>query len=137
MADDLKRFIEAQDQIYGQALGELRQGRKRTHWMWFIFPQIAGLGNSPTAQYYAIADRAEAEAYLADEILGPRLLECCRAVNAHDELTANQIFGHPDDLKFRSSLTLFRAVAADKTEFDLALRKYYGGEPDPATLRRL
>jgi len=137
MAYDLKRFIEAQDQIYGQALGELRQGCKRTHWMWFIFPQILGLGQSATAIFYAIADRGEAEAYLGDKILGARLLECCRAVNAHEGLSAREIFGHPDELKFRSSLTLFREVAADKTEFDLALAKYYGGEADPATLQRL
>ena len=107
---DLERFVKAQIGIYDVALGELRAGRKRSHWMWFVFPQLAGLGSSPTAQTYAIGSLEEARAYLAHPVLGPRLIECVQAVNAVRERSAGDIFGYPDELKFRSSLTLFLLV---------------------------
>lgn len=134
---DLQRFLDAQAPVYAQALAELRAGAKRGHWMWFVFPQIAGLGHSPMAQRFAISGRAEAAAYLEHPVLGPRLRECARAVTAVEGRTAGQIFGHPDDLKFRSSMTLFAAVAAVDDAFGPALGKYFGGEPDPLTLERL
>ena len=135
-SDHLQRFVEAQTDIYTTALAELRAGRKRTHWMWFVFPQIAGLGHSAMARHYAIASRDEAEAYLAHEILGPRLRDCTQAVVAVPDSTANAIFGSPDDVKFRSCMTLFDAVAPDDV-FDNALARFYGGQRDPATLARL
>ncbi|MBC7584628.1 MAG: DUF1810 domain-containing protein [Tardiphaga sp.] len=133
---DLQRFVEAQTDIYATALGELRAGRKRTHWMWFVFPQIAGLGHSAMARHYAVASRNEAKAYVAHDVLGPRLRECTQAVLAVSDSTANAIFGSPDDIKFRSCMTLFDAVAADGM-FDEALARFYGGQRDPATLERL
>jgi uncharacterized protein (DUF1810 family) len=133
---DLQRFVEAQTDIYATALGELRAGRKRTHWMWFVFPQIAGLGHSAMARHYAIASRDEAKAYVAHDVLGPRLRECTQAVLAVSDSTANAIFGSRDDIKFRSCMTLFDAVAADGM-FDEALARFYGGQRDPATLKRL
>ena len=129
---DLARFVEAQAPVYENALAELRAGRKRSHWMWFIFPQIRGLGISPTAQYYALSGLEEARAYLAHPLLGARLLACTAAVTAHRESGVSGIFGSPDDLKFRSSMTLFAAVAADPTVFDAALARW-GLSPDPLT----
>jgi len=134
---DLARFLAAQDPVYPQVLRELTAGRKSTHWMWFIFPQIAGLGHSPTAQHYAIRSRTEAEAYLLHPILGPRLRECTRLVNAIEGRSISGIFGYPDDLKFRSSMTLFAHTTSDNAEFLEALRKYFSAAPDPATLRLL
>jgi len=134
---DLRRFVEAQDPVIDAVEAELRSGRKRTHWMWFVFPQLAGLGSSRKAQRYAIGSRAEAEAYLDHPILGPRLRDCTELVNAVDERTANEIFGSPDDLKFRSSMTLFERVADGPAPFGTALERYYDGEPDPKTLALL
>jgi uncharacterized protein (DUF1810 family) len=140
MADehDLARYVEAQDAggTWSRALAELRAGRKQTHWMWFVFPQIAGLGGSPMAVRYAIGSLAEAKAYLAHPVLGRRLREGVAAMNAHEGMTALEILGSPDDLKFRSCLTLFIAAGGGEA-FEAALGKYYGGAPDPETLRRL
>jgi uncharacterized protein (DUF1810 family) len=129
----LQRFVDAQAPVHATALAELRAGAKRTHWMWFVFPQIAGLGLSSTAQFYAIASLEEARAYLAHPVLGPRLREATGAVNAVTGRTAHEIFGSPDDLKFRSSMTLFRA-AAQEPVFQAALDRYFAGAPDPRTL---
>lgn len=134
---DLRRFVEAQDSVIEEVKEELRSGRKRTHWMWYVFPQMEGLGRSRMARRYAIASREEAEAYLAHSILGPRLRECTELVNAVEGRSANEIFGSPDDLKFRSSMTLFDAVADDPTPFRTALERYYDGESDPKTLQLL
>ena len=137
----LQRFLEAQGPIYTQALDELRRGAKRSHWMWFIFPQIAGLGHSPTARFYEIANRAEAEAYLAHPLLCSRLLECTQAMLMHTEKSAHSILGSPDDLKFRSCMTLFDATSEPDSEkgslFSRALQQFYDGRPDEATLSRL
>lgn len=136
---DLERFVKAQDGVYDIALGELRAGQKRSHWMWFVFPQLAGLGSSPTAQAYAIASLAEARAYLAHEMLGPRLKECVEAANGVQGRSAGDIFGYPDELKFRSSLTLFLLAAAGdaKAPFQRALDKYFNGQGDSFTLSKL
>jgi uncharacterized protein (DUF1810 family) len=134
---DLQRFVEAQEDIYEQAFDELRDGRKASHWMWFVFPQLRGLGHSPTAVRYGIASLAEARAYLRHPLLGPRLEECTRAVTHVDGRTATQIFGSPDDLKFRSSMTLFQCAAPEEALFGAALRKYFDGEPDSRTLELL
>jgi uncharacterized protein (DUF1810 family) len=134
---DLQRFVEAQEPVIDEVKGELRSGRKRTHWMWYVFPQMAGLGSSRLSRRYAIASRAEANAYLAHPVLGPRLRECTALVNGVEGRSATEIFGSPDDLKFRSSMTLFDAVADDPTPFETALERYYGGEPDPKTLELL
>jgi len=134
---NLHRFVEAQDPVIDTVKKELRSGRKRTHWMWFVFPQIAGLGRSQMSQRYAIDSRAEAEAYLEHPVLGPRLRECTEIVNGLDGRSANDVFGSPDDLKFRSSMTLFDAVAADPAPFRTALQRYYDGDPDRETLRLL
>jgi uncharacterized protein (DUF1810 family) len=133
---DLKRFVRAQDPVYRDIQGELTRGRKQSHWMWFVFPQVAGLGFSAMSQRYAIASRAEAKAYLAHPILGPRLIECTRLVLAIEGRTINAILGAPDDAKFRSSMTLFDAVS-DEPVFDEALAKYFSGERDGATLEIL
>jgi uncharacterized protein (DUF1810 family) len=133
---DLKRFVDAQAPVYQRVAAELRQGRKQSHWMWFIFPQLAGLGHSPMAQRFAIASREEAIAYLEHGILGPRLRECTVLVNAVEGKTIREILGSPDDLKFRSSMTLFGAVSSDP-QFSAALDKYYGGEADRRTLELL
>jgi uncharacterized protein (DUF1810 family) len=130
---DLQRFVDAQDGVYRRVVAELSAGRKQSHWMWFIFPQIAGLGFSAMAQRYAISSRKEAAAYLAHDLLGPRLLECTRLVLAVTDKTIHAILGSPDDIKFRSSMTLF-AIVSDDPIFDLALAKYYADEKDPATL---
>ncbi len=134
---NLQRFVDAQAPVYAQVLAELRAGSKRSHWMWFVFPQIAGLGHSETARYFAIASRAEAAAYLEHPVLGPRLRECCRLATLVEGRSAREIFGTPDDMKFRSSLTLFAAVASDNAIFTSALQKYFGGEPDGLTQARL
>jgi uncharacterized protein (DUF1810 family) len=133
---DLKRFVRAQDPVYRDIQGELTRGRKQSHWMWFVFPQVAGLGFSAMSQRYAIASRAEAKAYLAHPILGPRLIECTRLVLAIEGRSVNAILGAPDDAKFRSSMTLFDAVS-DEPVFDEALAKYFSGERDGATLEIL
>ena len=140
MEDDpfaLSRFVEAQAPIHAQALAELRAGRKTSHCMWIVFPQIAGLGRSAIAQHYAIRSLDEARAYLRHPVLGPRLLACTAAATAHAGATATGIFGSPDDLKFRSSMTLFGAAADDPAPFEAALARFYGGEPDADTLARL
>ncbi len=130
---DLERFVQAQNPVYRAVLGELGRGRKQSHWMWFVFPQIAGLGFSAMSQRYAIASREEAEAYLAHPVLGPRLIECTRLVLAVEGRTINAILGAPDDAKFRSSMTLFGAVS-DEPVFNQALTRYFAGERDGATL---
>lgn len=130
---DLKRFVDAQAPVYQRVLSELRRGQKQSHWMWFIFPQLAGLGHSAMAQRFAIASRDEALAYLGHAVLGPRLRECTALVNAVDGRTIREIFGSPDDLKFCSSMTLFAAVSSDPA-FAAALRKFYGGTKDRNTL---
>jgi len=134
---NLQRFIDAQGPVYAQVCSELKAGRKRSHWMWFVFPQIKGLGVSPTAQFYAIGSRAEAEAYLAHPLLGPRLRECTQLVVDVTGRSAHDIFGSPDDLKFRSCVTLFADVAADNALFRASLRKYFNGEPDLSTIAAL
>ncbi len=133
----LERFVQAQDKVFVEALGELRAGHKWGHWMWFIFPQMKGLGRSDMAQYYGIGSLEEASAYLRHPVLGPRLMECTQAVNAVQDRTAHEIFGFPDDMKFRSSMTLFARAAEDDTVFRAALNKYFGGEPDPLTMELL
>ena len=134
---DLQRFVDAQRDVYATALAELRAGHKRSHWMWFIFPQIAGLGHSEMARRYAIRSGDEAAAYLAHPVLGQRLRTCASAVAAHGELDADAIFDYPDNLKFHSSMTLFADVAPDEAVFQICLDQFFGGEPDPATLERL
>jgi len=133
----LSRFIEAQEPVYETALRELEHGRKESHWMWFIFPQLAGLGHSPTALRFAISSLEEARAYLAHPLLGGRLIQCTRTINAVRNRTAHQIFGSPDDMKLRSSMTLFRQAATDPQPFGAALDRYFGGEADHRTLQIL
>jgi uncharacterized protein (DUF1810 family) len=134
---DLQRFVDAQNPVYDKVCSELRDGRKKSHWMWFIFPQIEGLGSSPLALKFAISSLAEAAAYLEHPILGPRLAECTRLVNQVEGQPIDQIFGHPDDLKFRSSVTLFAHTTPDNRVFVDALQKYFSGAFDRATLARL
>ena len=134
---DLNRFVQAQEGVYDRAVAEVRAGRKRTHWMWFVFPQLDGLGSSSTARHYAIKSPAEAEAYLRHPVLGPRLVECCEAAAGVEGRTAHEVFGAPDDLKLRSCATLFARVSPAGSVFERVLEKYFGGEPDPATLRLL
>jgi uncharacterized protein (DUF1810 family) len=133
----LQRFVDAQQGVYEAACAELQIGRKQTHWMWFIFPQIRGLGRSPTAQRFAIASVEEAAAFLRHPVLGPRLRECTKLALAIDGHTIHEIFGSPDDLKFHSCMTLFAAVAPKETLFGAALQKFFAGTPDQATLDRL
>jgi uncharacterized protein (DUF1810 family) len=133
----LARFVEAQAPVYAQALAELRAGRKRSHWMWFVFPQIAGLGTSAMAQRYAIASLDEAQAYLAHPVLGERLRECAQAMLSIEGRTAHDILGSPDDVKFHSSMTLFHVAAPAEPVFESCLQKYFGGQEDPQTLARL
>lgn len=135
----LERFVTAQNSgaTYARALDELRAGRKTTHWMWFVFPQLAGLGRSAMAQAYAIASLAEAQAYLVHDTLGPRLLECTGAVLVHHERSAETIFGGIDAMKLRSSMTLFARADEDQDPFRAVLDRFYGGEPDPQTERLL
>ena len=134
---DLERFVAAQAAVYESALAEIRGGAKRGHWMWFIFPQIAGLGRSPTAQRYAIASLAEAEAYLAHPLLGPRLRECARVLTELQGRTAKEVFGPVDAQKLRSSMTLFARAAAEPSPFGEVLARYFDGAEDRATLQRL
>ena len=134
---NLQRFLDAQDGVYERVRSELRDGRKRSHWMWFIFPQIRGLGRSHMAEDFAIASKDEAAAYVSHPILGPRLRECTQLVTAVEGRTLEEILGYPDNLKFRSSMTLFAQATADNQLFVAALKKYCNGEPDPSTLDRL
>ena len=134
---DLNRFLRAQEGVYDRALAELKSGQKRTHWMWYIFPQIEGLGHSPTAMHYAIKSLEEAGQYLNHPVLGKRLLECTEAVVAIKGRSLSEIFGYPDDLKFKSSMTLFEKIAGLDSVFSFALDKYYSGERDATTLRLL
>src|SRR4051794_35218549 len=135
--DDLDRFVRAQQGVYDDAVRELRAGRKTSHWMWFVFPQIAGLGRSPMAQRYAIGSLAEAKAYVAHPVLGPRLVECARILSELSGRSAEQVFGAVDAMKLRSSMTLFARAAPDEPRFRAVLEQYFGGEEDPATLQRL
>ena len=134
---DLERFVQAQASVYDRVRAELAAGRKSSHWMWFVFPQMRGLGRSHTAHRYGIASREEAAAYLGHPILGPRLIDCTRLVNAVRERSIGEILGYPDDLKFHSSMTLFDAVQPEERVFAEALDKYFGGERDANTLRLL
>lgn len=134
---NLERFVEAQEGVYGQALAELRAGRKTGHWMWFIFPQIAGLGRSPMAERFAISSLDEARAYLRHAVLGARLTECTQAVVEVAGRMAHEIFGFPDDMKFRSCMTLFTRAAPDDENFRKALEKYFGGDEDGPTVEKL
>ncbi len=134
---DLQRFLEAQDPVYAEVCAELGAGYKRSHWIWFVFPQVQGLGSSPMSRRFAISSLDEARAYLKHPVLGPRLTECTRLVNQAQGKTARQIFGSPDDLKFRSCLTLFAQASGHDEVFEYALRKYYGGERDERTLALL
>jgi uncharacterized protein (DUF1810 family) len=134
---DLQRFVEAQDTVFGRVCSELRNGRKQSHWMWFVFPQIRGLGSSAMAARFAISSLAEAQAYLQHSILGGRLRECAGLVNEVEARSIGEIFGYPDDLKFHSSMTLFVAAAPKEMSFQHALGKYFDGRVDAATLARL
>jgi len=134
MTDDLQRFVDAQDPLFDRVCTELRAGRKTSHWMWFIFPQIAGLGQSSMSRRYAIANRDEANAYLAHPVLGPRLLECCHLVQAVEQRSLVEIFGEIDAVKFRSCMTLFAAIPGSDSVYTAALQKYCGGKADPVTL---
>lgn len=134
---ELQRFVDAQEPLYAQVCDELRSGRKRSHWMWFVFPQIRGLGSSAMAQHFALSSLAEAEAYLHHPLLGERLRQCTQYVNAVEHRSIEEIFGYPDNLKFHSSMTLFERAAADKALFTQALQKYFAGQADPLTLDRL
>ena len=136
---DLQRFLDAQDDhdVYRTALRELRSGRKHSHWMWFIFPQLAGLGRSPMAQHFAITGMPEAEAYLAHPVLGPRLVECARALTELPGTDPDEVFGPVDAQKLRSSMTLFAHAAPEQAEFRQVLDQYFGGEADQETIRRL
>ncbi|MDR5747444.1 DUF1810 domain-containing protein [Caballeronia sp. LZ029] len=134
---DLQRFVDAQESVIDDVRAELSAGRKRTHWMWFVFPQIAGLGHSAMAQHYAISSRDEARAYLAHPVLGARLVELTRIVNGVQGRSVSDIFGYPDDMKFHSSMTLFAHTADDADVFNEALRRYFEGRGDEATLSRL
>lgn len=134
---NLQRFVEAQNTIFEQVVSELRAGHKRGHWMWFIFPQLKGLGRSPTAMEFGIASREEAEEFLKHSVLGPRLVECTELVNAVNDRSIDAILGYPDDLKFRSSMTLFTAIAPEEPNFRTALEKYFDGQRDELTIELL
>lgn len=134
---DLSRFLEAQNNSYDTALREIRAGRKRSHWMWYIFPQIRGLGYSAMAQHYAIRDLGEAREYLQHPLLGPRLIEISEALLALDGSDPRRVMGSPDDLKLRSCMTLFQCAAPDQSVFGKVLDKFYGGRPDGRTLEIL
>jgi uncharacterized protein (DUF1810 family) len=134
---DLRRFVEAQDPVYDTAVEELRNGAKRSHWIWFVFPQLQGLGHSPTAVRYGISSLDEARAYLAHDVLGPRLRECAQLVAAIDGRSVEDIFGWPDNLKVRSSMTLFARATDDNADFRAVLDKFYNGEDDPVTIELL
>jgi uncharacterized protein (DUF1810 family) len=137
MTYDLTRFVDAQDDVYDAALAEIRSGRKRSHWMWFVFPQIDGLGSSPTSRRFAIRNADEARAYLAHPTLGPRLLEAMHAVLASHGDSASAIFGSPDDLKLRSCASLFASVSEPGSVFERVLARFFGGVPDPRTTELL
>jgi uncharacterized protein (DUF1810 family) len=137
LPDNLQRFVDAQESVYEEVRAELRDGDKMGHWMWFIFPQIKGLGYSQTAKRFAISSREEAEAYLQHPVLGPRLRECTRLVTLVEGHSIEEILGHTDSMKFRSSMTLFAHAASDNEVFVEALQKYFGGEFDRLTLERL
>ncbi len=134
---NLARFIDAQSPEYEQVLRELRAGRKQSHWIWFVFPQLKGLGRSATAEYYGIGSLDEAKAYVAHPVLGPRLRECTELVNRVEGRTIDEILGFPDNLKFRSSMTLFAKATGENQLFNDALKKYFAGEPDARTLELL
>jgi uncharacterized protein (DUF1810 family) len=134
---NLTRFVSAQEHTFDRGLSELRRGHKESHWMWFIFPQIDGLGSSSTAKKYAIRSKDEARAYLNHPILGLRLLECCRALLSLNSGSASDIMGYPDDLKLRSSMTLFSLVSVSHAEFKQVLEKYFEGQPDQRTIELL
>ena len=134
---DLLRFVDAQEPVYDAVISELSDGRKRSHWIWFVFPQLRGLGSSPTAVRFGISSREEAVAYLAHEVLGPRLRECTRLVAQIDGRSIEEIFGWPDYLKVRSSMTLFARSTEDNADFVAVLDKFYGGEEDPVTVEKL
>ena len=133
---NLQRFVEAQENAFDEVLQELAAGEKQSHWMWFVFPQIAGLGTSSTAQYYAISGKAEAHAYLQHAVLGPRFAQCCKILNMLNDITAEDIFGHVDAMKLRSSLTLFAAAGNDPI-YTALLGKYFDDKPDQLTLNLL
>jgi uncharacterized protein (DUF1810 family) len=134
----LTRFVDAQNPVYAQVLSELRQGRKQSHWMWYIFPQVAGLGASIMSQRFALTSLAEAQDYLAHPVLGSRLVECTEVMLPHEGLSARTILGSPDDMKFRSSMTLFDAAATEKgSPFERALEKFFSGQRDDKTLALL
>jgi uncharacterized protein (DUF1810 family) len=134
---DLRRFVDAQDRVYDTVLAELRNGAKRSHWIWFVFPQLRGLGHSATAMRYGISSLDEARAYLMHDVLGPRLRECARLVARIDGRSADDIFGWPDNLKVRSSMTLFARATDNNAEFRAVLDKFYNGEDDAATVELL
>jgi uncharacterized protein (DUF1810 family) len=134
---DLRRFVDAQAPLIDRVTAELSAGSKRTHWMWFVFPQIRGLGQSEMARRYAISSESEARAYLDHPMLGERLRVLTKIVNALEGRSIEQVFGYPDDLKFHSSMTLFAHVAPDKAPFEEALNKYFGGEADLETVKKL
>jgi uncharacterized protein (DUF1810 family) len=134
---DLQRFVEAQSGCFEQVCSELRNGQKQSHWIWFIFPQLKGLGSSPMALKYAISSKPEAKAYLSHLILGPRLTHCAELVVAVEGRPIKQILGSPDDLKFRSCMTLFANIASENSVFQRALEKYFAGQPDRLTIDRL
>jgi uncharacterized protein (DUF1810 family) len=134
---NLQRFVAAQAPVIDEVLAELRDGRKRSHWMWFVFPQLRGLGSSPTAVRYAICSLAEAKAYLEHPVLGPRLRDCTRLVLGVEDASIGDVFGYPDDRKFWSSMTLFSQASAKDPVFRDALRKYFGDAADPATLQHI
>ena len=137
MKDNLKRFAEAQEKDYATALAELKSGRKRSHWMWYIFPQVEGLGTTETSRYYAVKDIEEATAFLMDQELGLRLVASCKVLLQLETNDAHAVFGSPDDLKLRSSMTLFDAVPATFPVFGQVLDKFYGGQRDEKTLKLL
>ncbi|MGA2738378.1 MAG: DUF1810 domain-containing protein [Bryobacteraceae bacterium] len=134
---NLRRFLDAQNPVFGEVCADLQHGRKSGHWMWFVFPQIKGLGHTRTAREFAISSLEEAKAYLDHPILGPRLRECTRLVSLVEGRSIHQIFGYPDDLKFRSCMTLFARATPDNQIFMDALEKFCGGESDPLTLQQL
>ena len=134
---DLDRFVSAQAAMYPQVVAELQAGQKLSHWIWFIFPQMKGLGHSSMSEFYGIGSLEEARAYLRHPVLGPRLEQCVRLVNAIEKRSIELILGFPDDLKFRSSMTLFAHAASENTIFNEALKKYFNGEPDPRTVEML
>jgi len=134
---DLRRFVQAQEPMFEQVRSELRAGRKQSHWMWFVFPQLKGLGHSWMAGEFGISGRDEAEAYLRHPVLGPRLRECTALVNSIEGRSIERIFGYPDYLKFRSCMTLFANATRDNEVFVSALQKYFGGQGDPVTLEMM